>query len=171
MRYSIVSILVAFLFIPLAFAHSDLPSFEKTVDGYLIDVGYSIEHPEPKQDVRFTFDLYSGTGDAIAFAPFKAVTFTVSHEGETVFTKTLQNVAPNVPALTYAFPESDTYDIGISYERADGKSEATFQLPVGATSAHGHVDSVWDERMHYILGTGLFLFAAFCIVVMIRQRV
>ncbi len=150
-----------------------MPSFEKTIGGYLVDVGYSIQSPTPDQTVTFNADLYTGTGDSLQFAPFKTVAFTIDQSGSAVTTKLLQNVSPNVPTFMYAFPSAGSYTVNVAYAREDGSTvRASFPMTVLSADAAKSDEKAeaMDDFTHYFFGTFLLIVGGIALIIMIRQR-
>lgn len=119
----------------VAFAHGDRPSFEREVHGYLIDVGYEHEILETGVEEAFDFDLYTGTGADIAFAPFTHidVTFTDPRGNKEGFA--LKNEQSFIPTLKHTFLRKGMYQLAVRY-RNDEETLAfvTFDVPVGNQS-------------------------------------
>jgi len=153
----------------VAFAHGDSPSFETTVDGYVMDVGYSVASPDPGQAVHFDFDLFTGTGDNLAFAPFKTVTITATKDGFPAVEKTLPNIAPNVPTFTFAFSQVGVYDLNVSFDLGNKKVQKTFQFPVGIATPESNA-AFFDSLTHYGFATILIVVAVVAFVMIIRDR-
>lgn len=153
----------------VAFAHGDSPSFEATVDGYLMDIGYSVMSPAPGDAVHFDFDLFTGTGDNLAFASFKSVTVTATKDGFPALTQTIPNVEPNVPSATLAFSQNGTYDLNISFDLGAKKIEKTFPFPVGIETTQSRLFKL-DNAMHYVFAGILVLVAIVAFAIIIRDR-
>lgn len=161
----------AFLaFSPAVFAHGESPSFEKEVDGYLMDIGYSIASPDPGQAVRFDFDLFTGEIDDLQFVPFTDVTLDITKDGFPVMMKTLPNVPPNVPGLNFAFSQNGIYDLNVAYNLKDGKKvQSTFEFPVGIQTDESRAFA-FENTAHYVLGTIVLLVGLVAFVMIVRDR-
>jgi|CXWL01.1.fsa_nt_gi hypothetical protein len=154
-------------------AHGDMPSFEKMVDGYLVDIGYTDATPAVGQEITFNADLFTGAGDAIKFAPFQTVSLVVMKDGNQLIAKTLPSVEPNIPSFKISFPETGTYSIVVAFDRGEGSViRVDFPLQVsGSEKAEINNNAEEVENLsHYLLGTVLLIFGAVATVIMIRQR-
>jgi hypothetical protein len=153
----------------VALAHGDRPSLEREVGGYLVDIGYDAMGLRPMEEVHFDADLYTGTGDSIAYAPFQAIKVTVTDvKGGTVSDQRIENKQPNVPTFAVTFPAAGTYAFAVSYELGNKKTVATtFSLDVEAQNGSSER---FDNMMHYVFAGFLVLVGIFAAVGIIRQR-
>ena len=158
-----------FLHLPLALAHGGQPSFEKEVDGYLIDIGYDHIGIRPNETVMFDFDLFSGTGGSLTFAPFTEVQITFVLEGDMIIAhETLKNDGTNVPTMEVTFPQDGTYVLQVTYFR-DGQEliSTSFDVPVGAHN--GAIGRSINTATNWVAGI-LVLLSFGMIILKIRSK-
>jgi len=144
MRFLLLSLLVL---LPTAtFAHVNGASFETTVDGYLIDSGYSNPAPTVGESVLFDFRLRKGDVEV----PFDDVWVKIESEDKAVvFAGGLHNLPVSGPRMSYVFPRAGNYTVDFRYERATGPVvESSYPLTVipatsNATAAPALVDELY----------------------------
>jgi len=153
--------------IPLVSAHGDQPSFEKQIGPYLLDIGYS-QAPVPAQRVKFDFDLYTITGADVNYASFNDIKFSITKDGQSLVSQTIQNTQPNVPTYAYTFPTEGVYTIGVTYERGkDTPLSTSFDLKV--SNFYGWI-GILDGLSHQIAAIFLVIVAVVVFTIMILQR-
>lgn len=165
MRIFLASIL--FLASSTVFAHGDKPSFEREVNGYLIDIGYNRVGIRPNEEVTFEFDLLTNSG-AMAFADFSTVDIEIAKDGATTTTYTLANQKNFIPSWKHTFTENGTYQMNVDYTfEAQTRAATTFDVHVSETDG-------WLGRAMNI-GTMiaaplLVLFAAYVAIQSFRKK-
>lgn len=119
-----------------ALAHGDRPSFEAESGPYLIDIGYDVTGFRPGEEVTFDFDLYADAeSDHPTFAPFDAIDVRIQKNQETVHSETLENNPTYIPSMTYVFPQSGDYTLGVAYMLSGAViAQAAFDVAVSAAS-------------------------------------
>jgi hypothetical protein len=160
-------LLFILMFIPaLASAHGGQPSFEKEVNGYLVDIGYDQIGIRPGEEVAFDFDLFAE--DGLAFAPFTAVEVHIWDPDNEVFHETIANDGVNVPTIKVAFPVEGKYTLQAIYRNEEEVlADASFELPVDKIS--GSVGRGINAAT-YVLAAALFVFAGYIIVRSFTRR-
>jgi hypothetical protein len=151
-----------FLIPIMSFAHGDKPSFEKVVNGYLIDIGYDRVGIRPDEEVTFEFDLYTQSG-ALAFAEFSEVKIEIADEdGATTSEHTLQNKKEFIPTWKHTFTKGGMYQMHVDYLLNDRVlANAVFDVHVGEND--GWLGRAMDMGT-MIAAPLLVLFAAFIAV-------
>ncbi len=125
---------LAILLTPLfAVAHGVGSSLEATVNGYLIDIGYSALEAEAGVPVRFDFDLKEDNG--LKPTDFSTVFFRIeSGEGPVIFAGNISRAEFGETGATVTFPHDGSYTVSARFY--DGEREivsADFSLPVAAS--------------------------------------
>lgn len=135
-----------------ALAHSDGASFETTVDGYLIDVGYSA--PAPTADDVVLFDF--GIEQAEAPVTFDDVWVRVERDGVTVFASGIHNAPFGGARMSYRFPDAGNYTINVRFETDQSPLvEASFPLIVTASDTRETSLPYVPALIGLIVGAGL----------------
>jgi hypothetical protein len=109
-------------------AHALGASYETTVDGYTLDIGYSSPAPEVGEAVIFDFN-FPTTQDSVP--PYTDVWVRIETEQKVVFASALHNAHFGGPRMSYVFPEAGTYTIYVRYQNAEETFvEASFPMTV-----------------------------------------
>lgn len=117
---------VALVLFPLVLsAHGDGASFEKEVDGYVVDIGYSPEEPYVGGAVSFDFGLLKdGSG-----VDFSDLWVRISKEEQTVFAGGIYNATFGGARLSATFPESGEYTVSARYQN-EGEEIVSAEFPL-----------------------------------------
>ena len=114
-----------------ASAHSTGQSFEKTVNGYVIDVGFDAVDLVAGEPVRFDAVLWSQ--DRSEMPDFTDVWVRlVPVESGIVFAGNIHRPVFGSTGMTYVFPKGGDYELTVRFQ-TDGEqiAEASFPLSVG----------------------------------------
>ena len=111
-------------------AHSTGASFEKTVDNYLIDVGYSEVSIQEGTPVRFDFDLFDAQEQTTP-KEFSDAWIRISQGNKTFFAGQLGRPQLGKTGITLVIPEAGEYELYVRYNN-DNESvvETIFPLQV-----------------------------------------
>jgi hypothetical protein len=135
-------------------AHSEGVSYEDTIDGYEVDIGYSSPAPTTRDVVIFDFNLPASEAESTYTDVWVRV---VSEEGTVVFASALHNAQFGGPRLSYLFPKAGTYTISARYENGSHVLfEASFPLTVIEEEGEGKPFS-FDLIHGIVLLVGLLL--------------
>lgn len=115
MRVLLLAIALFALSVPVH-AHTSGTSFESVIDGYLVDIGYSIKEPTTDDVVSFDFQLQKDD----TTATFSDVWVKIEDERRTVvFAGGIHNAQYGGARMSYRFPEAGSYMITVRYEAGD----------------------------------------------------
>lgn len=160
----VIAVMLTLLFVggTLVFAHSSGESFEKTVDGYLVDIGYSVEKFTDDSSVVFDFGLVDPSGDAAEFSDVW-VRIVRTNAKETVFAGGVNNARLGGTVMTYVFPETGEYELSARYQNNEESIvEAVFPLIVygafGSSQTNHVVYATMGFAGGFILSMALMLF-------------
>jgi hypothetical protein len=127
MRFALI-VFALLLFGVSVEAHESGTSYELIVEGYTVDIGYSIEAPTTDDVVAFDFQLQKDTADA----PFSDAWVKIEDaRGAVVFASGIHNAQFGGARMSYRFPEAGTYTMTVRYEAGDVRlAEAIVPLSV-----------------------------------------
>lgn len=121
-----------------AVAHTSGASIEQTVDGYLIDVGYSPEEPLSGDQTRFDFLLYDAeTGEEV---PFTDIWFRIENGKQLLFAGGLAKAEFGTTGMTFSFPSAGSYTGFVRFSNEEGavvETSFTLQVQQGDASNGG----------------------------------
>jgi len=112
-------------------AHSAGASIEKTIDNYLVDIGYSPEEPITGEPVRFDFALSDKpTEEEIDFTN---IWVRIEEGNKSLFAGSIDKARFGLTGFLYAFPESGEYQIFSRFENNEGPiAETSFPFSIEA---------------------------------------
>ena len=119
-------------------AHGIGVSLEKTVDEYLVDIGYEPEELRAGEPVRFDFQLWNNDMENLRPMEFTAVAMKIlDNENEEVVFETRIAKAPlGWTGMYVSFPEAGDYTLHATYQNGDEDvTEASFPLSVEAAAS------------------------------------
>ncbi|MEX0917806.1 MAG: hypothetical protein WDZ93_01485 [Candidatus Paceibacterota bacterium] len=131
-------------FVERVAAHSSGASIEQTIDGYLVDIGYSPEEPRSGEQIRFDFYLYDAETDTQV--PFTDIWFRLEDDGRLLYAGGLAKAEFGATGMTIAFPEAGTYT---GFARFSNEGEALVEIEFTLSVQQGDVS-----------GAGTFSFLA-----------
>lgn len=135
-----------------ALAHGDGASFETTIDGYFIDVGYSAPEPTSEDVVLFDFAI-EREGTPVAFDD---VWVRIEQDGATVFAGGIHNAPFGGARLSYRFPGTGSYTVNVRFETDQGPlAEASFPMSVAASETADTSLPYVPALVGLLLGAGL----------------
>lgn len=152
MRY-LTLLLLAFAFPGLAAAHGDGTSFETTVDGYAVDIGYSSPVPQAGEFVSFDFALqHEASGKDVDFDDvWVKIT---NEEGTVVFASGIYNAPFGGARMSYTFPSEGRYTVSARFEGTDG-SITEVEFPFSVSSAENNDTPFQNTLLIFALGAVL----------------
>ena len=118
------------------YGHGFGASFEQTVDGVTVDVGYQPELISERFPIRFDFNLLEAdTGEPI---PFTDIWVRVYQENTTYFAGGIQKARLGLTGLTQTFPVAGEYTFSVRFQN-DGEvmSETSFPVIVEKSTSKG----------------------------------
>jgi hypothetical protein len=137
-----------------ALAHALGASYEATIDGYALDIGFSSPAPEVGEAVIFDFN-FPAAQDPVP--PFTDVWVRIETDKRVVFASALHNARFGGPRMSYVFPEAGVYTIYVRYQNPDQTFvEATFPMTVVPVS-EDLVTSVMRNPGYIVGALGLVL--------------
>lgn len=153
MRYLLLAL--ALTAVPLdVSAHALGASYEATVDGYFIDIGFSSPAPEVGESVIFDFN-FPATQEPIP--PYTDVWVRVEKERRVMLASALHNAHFGGPRMSYVFPEAGTYTIYVRYQNAEETFvETEFTMPV-VPARVSVVDRVLGNPGYIVGGVGVLI--------------
>jgi len=123
----ILFIFIILISLPITYAHLD-GGTDKTVNGYIIDFGFSPEHPKTTDKVTLAFNLVNATSEEVIEPT--SVWVRISSSEEVVFAGTFHPETKHI-AFTYIFPEANEYEIHARFKDNDSTLvEGEFHLTV-----------------------------------------
>lgn len=123
----ILFFLITLIPLPITYAHLD-GGVDKTINGYIIDFGFSPEQPRTTDRVTLAFNLMDATTEEVIEPT--SVWIRVSSPKEVVFTGTFHPEEKHI-AFTHTFLEANVYEILARFkDNGDTLVEAKFQLTV-----------------------------------------
>ena len=123
----------AFLAAPV-YAHLAGRSFEKTIDGKLIDIGSSEEDIIAGAPVSLDFRLFDA--ERIAEVPFTSVWVRISRDKNNFYAGNIAKARIGPTTLLYQFAEPGVYTLSVRFQNETaGSVETTFAIAVGEGSA------------------------------------
>jgi len=110
------------------FGHATGESLEQEVDGYLIDIGYSVTEFIANSAVVFEFNLLNENDE---FVDYSNVWLRIVKDDRTILATGIHNAEFGGARITYIFTEPGAYEISARYEEGvDSIAEATFPIEV-----------------------------------------
>jgi|GEM_PF-707043 len=133
---SVFFLLIGVFFIPThADAHSSGASFDKVVDGYFVDIGYSPAVPSVGELVSFDFSIKKGSADEEPVV-FDDVWVRIQKGTQTFFAGGIANGSLGGPRMTLVFPEPGMYTVSARFENEGTEIVSTsFTLEVTGSEA------------------------------------
>lgn len=138
----------------VASAHALGASYEATVDGYQIDIGYSSPAPEEGESVIFDFNFPAAQDPE---PPYTDVWVRIESEQAVVFASALHNAEFGGPRMSYVFPKAGAYTVYARYQNAETSFvEVTFPMTVVPASDAAVRTELWMYALGaLVLGAGL----------------
>jgi len=129
MKYGIVVISCIATMLPLFVgAHAIGESLEKSVDGYVVDIGYNVTEFVADTPVVFEFTLLD-TDETLV--DYSNVWLRIVKDGTTILATGVYNAEFGGARTTYAFPEPGAYELSARYEDGTNSiAEAVFAIEV-----------------------------------------
>lgn len=156
-------LLFVFLLLPLqlSLAHGSGTSFEKEINGLLVDIGYEPEIAQAGEQVLFDFGLRSKTDDAET--SFDSVWIRIEQGGRTLIASGVAQPPLGPATLLVALPSASVESLTV-YTRfeKDGKAlaEASFSLPV-LGSLQENTPAPFQDSLPLLLGAILGVVVGF----------
>lgn len=138
-------------------AHGSGESFELESEGYLMDIGYSVEEFTDDSSVILSFELKNKEGSAVEFTD---VWVRIIEDTSTVFATGVHNADLGGALMTYKFPSSGDYKLSARFQN-NGESlvEGVFPLTVvKGSSESGGANSLFYSTLGLLGGLVLGAF-------------
>lgn len=149
-KIALLSFFVVLLFFPLiSMAHGDGSSYEKEIDGYLVDIGYSPENPYTNGSVSFDFGLSKDETPA----DFSDLWVRISKDGHTIFAGGIHNSNFGGARLSVVFPEEGEYTVSARYQNENEEVvSAEFPLTIYPNNDGSSFDFGFNDFLYILLG-------------------
>ncbi|NQV92952.1 hypothetical protein HQ403_00460 [Candidatus Kaiserbacteria bacterium] len=120
---------IAFVFPFIVLGHGLGASYEETVDGYKIDIGYEPETVTSESRVRFNFSISNEeSNDEVMYSD---VWVRINEGSQTVFASGIHHPEFDGAGLLYTFPKEGNYEISTRFQNgSESLAEVTFPLEV-----------------------------------------
>ena len=161
----LLMVFVSFVSVGFVNAHGTGESFEKSMDGYKVDIGYEPVVFKSQQVQRFDFDLYdSKTNKDVEFTD---VWVNISQGNKTVFASGIYKSDFGVAGMTYVFPDKGEYILDVRYEK-NGESivQTTFPISVlesDVVSGSRSNSLLLSSKVVYVFGFLIICFVTYFI--------
>jgi hypothetical protein len=160
------------LCVPLTLsAHGTGASFERVVDGMLIDIGYSPEEITVATPVPFDFALVDAeTDESVSYSD---IWVRVYQDRNVFFASSIHKQRLGATTMLFQFPEPGTYTLSVRFQN-DGiaLAESSFEVPVVA--GVGEEVPEWTVRDLTVLGGIVFAAITLSVllawVIILRRR-
>lgn len=145
-------------------AHSTGASFEKEINGYLIDVGYDPITLAAQEQQRFDFGVSKkGSTEAIDFTDIW-VRIAPKERG-IIFASGLHKPDFGLPGMTFTFPRAGEYELTVRFQKnGEVITEASFPLTVetgeAGTAATSRIGTMGGLIIGIFMGAGIGFFMA-----------
>lgn len=147
-----------------AHAHGTGASFEKEINGYLIDVGYDPVILAAQEQQRFDFGVSKkGSTEAVDFTDIW-VRIAPKERG-IIFASGIHRPDFGLPGMTFTFPRAGEYELTVRFQKNGNViAETSFPLTVetgeAGTPAASRMGTIVSLGIGIILGVGIGLFIA-----------
>jgi len=133
-RHYFIVIALLLLFTPnMSSGHGLGVSYEETVDGYFVDVGYDPEIITTESRVRLEFDITNEeTGETNEYSD---LWLRINKDKQTVFAGGVHKPDFGNAGVLYTFPEDGLYEVSVRYQNNGEKlTEVKFPLNVNSVA-------------------------------------
>ena len=98
-------------------AHGSGFSYEEVVDGFLVDIGYSLELPMAGKMVRFDFETYPETPTDESGSVFSDVWVSIKLDNELYFSGNINRPVFGPTAINLVLSESGVYEVSARFQK------------------------------------------------------
>lgn len=155
LTFVIISTLASF-----AFAHGSGVSYEEQKDGYLVDIGYSIEFPKALEQVRFDLTIIPDDIESLDDELFTDVWIRIAQERELFFSGGINKPDFGLTGFTYVFPKEGVYEITARFQNAgENVVEVTFPLEIlPPEEGRSNINPFIAIGVGFLLGAAIMFF-------------
>lgn len=150
MKRIFLFLLLFLIFTPQASAHLLGSSFEKEVDGYMLDMGYSPEEFVAGETHMFDFAILDAASRDLL--EFNDLWVRIEKDRRTVYATGVSSGFNNVPTMLFTFPEAGEYTVYIRFQQEGMEKMAEAEFPITVAAGSGQVLPLPEIGLSLLVG-------------------